>query len=246
MSFKTLLCLALLAITSCHLVKEDRSECPCRLSLALEEIPGPVTVDLIWEGGGISCLATSDSIITVLVPKGQIRLLASCGGSLDAHECLSIPEGSDCPPVYLFASWVNTDCETAKMDIRLRKHFCTLSIGLDAPPGSGEPFQTRVRGRTSGLDAEGTPLEGPFSCTFEPGSPVRLPRQKAGDELWLDIVMADRVLRSFALGTYMENAGYDWLSGDLEDISLLMKLSVSEILPQSETWASPTTLRIDI
>lgn len=225
----------ILLLSSCS-VREDRGACPCTLHIALRDIPGPVTVQLVLESGTITLQAARDTVFSLQVPRGQLRLLASCGATPGADEALIIPPGYDCPPVFMYSGWVNTDFEETKIEPRLRKHFCTLSLRMDGPSGWGEPYWTRVRGRAGGLDWDGTPVEGEFSCRLDAGMSVRLPRQQAGGELWLDIVTPGGTARSFALGNYMEEEGYDWMAQDLEDLSLTMQLSLTEIILGSSLW----------
>ena len=78
------------------------------------------------------------------------------------------------------------------------------------------------------------------------GTSARLPRQRPGDPLWLDIVLRDSVLRSFPLGTYLEEAGYDWTAPDLPDRDLEIDISVTSIRFQSGTWSDVRELDLVI
>ena len=62
----------------------------------------------------------------------------------------------------------------------------------------------------------------------------------------LDILMPDRVLRTFSLGAYMEKAGYDWLSPDLEDLDLRLSLSVTGFRIISNLWDEPVSVEVII
>lgn len=238
--------LGILLLSSCHMIKEDRSNCPCTLYISLEGLPGPADVQLVSDAGTVRASAIRDTVLALQVPRGQVKLLASAGASFGADEDLVISPGFDCPPVHLYSAWVNTDFEETRIDIHLRKHYCTLSLEMDSPPGLGEPFWTRVRGVVGGMDWDGTPLPGEFSCRLEEGIPVRLPRQYPGSELWLDIVTPGGIMRSFALGNYMESAGYNWLETNLDDLTLTMHTSVTEILLSSNLWTESISLEMDI
>ena len=235
----------LLALLSCS-VKENRTLCPCALSIALSHLPGPVSVQVVAGDHSATYTARQDTVMLVQVPKGKIRLMAVCGARLEPEENLEIPYGYECPPIYLYSDLVNTLCDSTSVCVQLNKHFCTLSLLFDGPEGWGEPFWAQIRGKVSGLDREGHPTEGDFSCRLDAGFTARLPRQAPEEELWLDITTPDHVVRTFALGTYMLQAGYDWTSPDLDDLPLQMRLSVTELLLQTGLWKTVVPVVADI
>ena len=235
----------LLILLSCS-VKENRTLCPCALSIALRDLPGPVSVQVVAGDHRATYTARQDTVMLVQAPKGKIRLMAVCGARLEPEQDLEIPYGFECPPVYLYSDLVNTLCDSTRVDVQLNKHFCTLSLQFDSPRGWGEPFWAQIRGNVQGLDREGRPVEGDFSCRLDAGFTVRLPRQSPEDELWLDISMPDQVVRSFALGTYMLRAGYDWTAPDLEDLPLQIRLSITELLLQTDLWKTIIPIEADI
>jgi len=215
---------------SCNLIKEDRTACPCVLSIDIGGMPR-YPVNLLLEGVDYSTTleALCDTVITVPVPKSGVRLVAIAGTSLPEGKSVVIPLGYDCPPLYLYNEWIDTQTDEESVKLQLHKHFCGLSLSFDGPPGWGEPYWASVRGRVHGLSLEGEPMEGEFSCRLDMGNDIRLPRQHPAEELWLDITMPDKVVRSFALGNYMQDAGYDWTAPNLDDLSLQIDLSVTAI-----------------
>lgn len=235
--------LGLIAWVSC-IVKEDRSACPCFLRVDMQGLPSyPATLSIVGAG---QFEVDRDSVLLVAVPKSGVELVAVSGASTGADGTVRIPYGFDCPPVYLFSGQVPPGLDTAYIKVQMYKQFCTLDMQFDGPPGWGEPYWGEVRGRVEGLQADGTPLEGPFDCRLDSGNSVRLPRQHPEEELWLDITMPDRLVRSFALGAYLLKAGYDWSAPDLEDITLTVNLSVSEIRFQGSGWSDTVKLDVDI
>ena len=122
-----------------------------------------------------------------------------------------------------------------------------LSLRFTGPPGWGKPLSVAVRGSVNGYSlADGQPLQGAFYCLLSGSGMCRLPRQRAEDPLWLDIVLEDRILRSFPLGTYLEAAGYDWYAADLEDRALEIDVSVTHIRFTSALWSTTQELEIVI
>ena len=58
--------------------------------------------------------------------------------------------------------------------------------------------------------------------------------------------MPDCVVRSFALGHYMLEAGYDWTAPDLEDLPLQLDLSVTAISFRMGNWSTVIPLDVEI
>lgn len=237
--------IGLVFLLSCS-VKENRTLCPCTLSVELRDIPGTVSVQVVAGDHRATYTARQDTVMVIQAPKGKIRLMAVCGARLEPEENLEIPYGYECPPVYLYSDLVNTLCDSTRVSVQLNKHFCTLSLKFDSPKGWGEPFWAQIRGNVSGLDREGQPTEGEFSCRLDAGYTARLPRQAPDEELWLDISMPDQVVRTFALGTYMLQAGYDWTAPDLDDLPLQIQLSITELLLHTGLWKTVIPLEADI
>lgn len=241
-SWGTLIALILLA--SCS-VKEDRNGCPCLLSIAFENMPpGPVDYDLRGLDGSELAQGTvmRDTTLAFQVPRNGVRLTAASGvtGGSGFH----IPYGSECPPVYMYCNSVDTGHEYVLVKPVLHKGYCVLNLILDGPPGDGKPLGVAVRGSVNGAGADSRPTYGEFRCNVS--GHCLIPRQNPSDMLWLDIVMEDSIVRTFALGTYLRNAGYDWTEPDLADISIELSLSVTTLRMSTNDWSVTTTLNVEI
>ena len=236
-----------LEAASCSLVREGREDCPCELTVEIRNLPSyPVSISLSGDGFREQMEVSRDTLLRLHVPKSGVQLLALAGTSPPREDTVYIPQGSDCPPIYLHTEWLETAKDTVRVALKLEKHFCTLSLFLDGPPGDGDPFWARVRGAVEGITLEGESVEGPFSCRLDPGGNIRLPRQSPQEELWLDIHMPESVVRSFALGNYMLDAGYDWTAPSLKDLSLKVSLSVTHLSFQSGRWTTEIPLKVEI
>jgi hypothetical protein len=146
---------------------------------------------------------------------------------------LRIPLGAECPPVYMQSSYLDTDCELLTRQVALKKNYCRLSIYVE--DAEHFPFALAVRGRVSGYDQEGKPAVGEFFYGVESVSDVdwvlSVPRQ-VDDSMLLEVSDDTAVLKTFALGEYINASGYDWNAADLQDITIGIdytrtKLSVS-------------------
>ena len=233
-----LICL-LITLLSCNAVKEKRQDCPCILSV---HMPGPAA---LYMNGSPAGTAQRDSVLSLWVYGGSAALVAVSGAEAGDSLEVRIPYGLQAPPLYAWRATVDCTGETARADVRLRKHYCALNVVVSGAPS--RVLSVAVRGNVNGYFlARGEPLEGAFRCLLSGSGVCRLPRQRAGDPLWLDIVLEDRVVRSFPLGTYLEAAGYDWHAPDLEDRTLEVDVSVTHIRFSSALWSTVKELEIVI
>lgn len=230
---------AFLFFASCGAVKEDRRNCPCTLSVVMQDLPEYPA--WLYVNGTPAGTAQTDTTLAVWVDKGSEALVQAFSGAAPGEDGLiRIPYGSTSPPLYTFYGWADCSGETGSLEVCMRRQFCVLHLEVDGPGDWGDPYWVEVRGCSAGLDpADGTPLSGDFHCRLDREYRCRLPRQRSDDPLWLDIAMADGVIRSFPLGEYLQASAYDWEAPDLQDIHLLVNLSISEI---SFTWDLWTTV----
>ena len=151
-----------------------------------------------------------------------------------------IPEGEEAPPLYLFHADVSTDAEQVVLPVTLHKQFCSLEMRFKGPSGYGPPFEVAVEGFYGGWEPDGSPAPGSFSRRLLPGADgravLRLPRQ-GDDSLLMHIVFSDQVVRTFALGSYIAAAGYDWNAPDLEDLSLQVDISLTSVTISTDLWS---------
>lgn len=228
-------------------VKEDRSACPAALFVVMEGLPAePVALSIQGEDYDFRLTVPRDTAFMLRVPTSGVRVQAVAGAMAEEDGTVPIPLGFDCPPLYLFAATVDTSHETANVNVQLHKHFCALTLRFEGPPGWGEPYWADVRGGVAGLTAWGGPVSGSFRYRLDGGYTCRLPRQDPSAQLWLDVVMPDQVVRSFALDHYLEQASFDWTALDLEDLELTLSLSVTELVLHNGLWETVIPLTVEI
>lgn len=242
-----ILLLVCLTWVSCSLIKENRTVCPCALTVEVRDLPAwPVQFFLSGEGFYQEWEVSRDTSFLVRIPKGNVQLTAVAGVSLPGNGRIGIPYGYECPPLYAHSEPLSIDNDVDRVQVQLHKHFCTLSLNIDGPPGWGEPYWTQVRGKVGALAPDGTPEEGAFQCRLDNGEAIRLPRQHPEEELWLDLTTPDGTVRSFALGNYLLQAGYDWTAPDLEDLPLELDLSLTAITFRTAYWSTVIPLNVEI
>ena len=227
-----------------QLVKEDRRDCPCYLRINLSGLRKyPVYLSVTGAG---TYKVERDTVLQLPVSRKGVDIQAVSGMQPGADGRIRIPYGSACPELYIYHEHLRADSDTARVTVQLHKQFCTLRLHFDGPEGWGEPYGAGVRGRVEGLYTDGLPFAGDFRCSLDDSYTVRIPRQAPEEELWMDVTMPDRILRSFALGSYMLKAGYDWNATDLRDLDLDIHLSISELRLSSGSWSAAIPLTVDI
>lgn len=229
-------------------VLEDRDRCPCRLRIDLSGIPeSDITLFLSLPDGSwqdvCSLTLPLENELTRAVPKGTVDVMAVCpkpSGS-PVGNGWEIPPGEDCPPVYLGAVRVDTDRETAACRVTVHKCYCRLRFRLAAESETEPfPFRLSVEGEVSGFSGSGAPREGLFRYVLPPfdvsgTASVCLPRQRDAS-LRLEILFSDNVLRTFALGQWLERSGYDWKKPDLDDVELELDYARTRLTVRTEAW----------
>ena len=232
--------LPLLLVPSCS-IKENRAVCPCGLTLELAGLPvRPVVLSVVGEGYSWKEVVHTDTVFVLPVPKGEVAVSAVGGALAEGDGSVRIREGEEAPPLYLYHAAVSTDAEQVVLPVTLHKQFCSLELVFKGPSGFAPPFEVAVEGFYGGWEPDGSPTPGPFSRRLLPGSDgravLRLPRQ-GDDSLLMHIVFSDQVVRTFALGSYIAAAGYDWSAPDLEDLSLHVDISLTSVTISTDLWS---------
>lgn len=247
----------IMCIPACS-VKEDRGECPCRIVFDLSGIgdaADSVCLSLVSTDGFLLNtalpLGNESSCHSFDVRKGLYLSNIYCGGQgfFSDSNGIIIPEGEQCPAVYMFSERIEAYGEYCFSRPVLSKNYCLARILLVCDDAAELPFSLRIRGNVDGYGLSGEPSDGKFSFVPEIGkdgrSEVRLPRQKDAS-LKLDVVEDDRILRTFALGSIIIESGYDWSARNLEDIELTVDYSKTDVTFIVNGWEKEFTFDITI
>lgn len=252
-----------IALCSCT-VKEDRQICPCCLTLDFSSLErawlmdeGYSTIDLaIASDDGFSDFqswpldALTDEY-ALPVPRNGVCVTAMCseGDAVLGDDGFTIAEGSPCSRNMAFSQRFLPSSDEDRLLVSLHKNYCNLEIRLKTSTGaSARPFQIRVDGEVNGSLLDGTPKEGAFSYFSAPSSEglctAAVPRQK-DSSLRLGIYFLDNgEIRSFPIGEYIIESGYNWNALDLEDVSVIVDFSLSGLEVNISNWKK--TLSFDI
>lgn len=227
-------------------IKEDRSDCPCRLILDFSDVDNTEVMSADFsltseDGFGYSeFIDWSDSDrYVVSVPRSKLQVCAWSGAGYCLNDDMSviIPFGEECPRVFLHVSEADTDCELLEQKVLLRKNHCVLTIEVEE--GSEYPFELTVKGKIDGYGTDLLPSVGEFSYRVEPDSSGRcvvvLPRQ-LDSSLTLEIDDGTEVVKIFSIGESIVAGGYDWSSPDLDDVTVRLDYSLNEVALEVMEW----------
>ena len=255
------LCTAILL--SCS-IKEDRAECPCFLTLDLGglEKAGIMGEGLdslvvaIGDGGDFYVRETfllRDNVQEYIaaVPKTDIDVLVTSGSGrfLSDPSGIHIPVGSECPVLYLYGESFVADAPELRRTVMLRRNYCSLSVSMKTSFGvAARPYRISLEGNVSGYNMDGTPEEGVFNSFSSPSTGglcrLRIPRQRDGS-LRLEVSFLDTgEVRTFPIGEYIIESGYDWNAADLEDIDVEMDFSRSSLTFSISKWKKTLSFEI--
>ena len=228
---------ALLVLSSCS-IKEDRSGCPCLLTVDLTKVLDTgITPPSWWDRGLTLVLYSGDREFDRMdcryeearpeyefkVPKGDVGvsgILGLSAGTLSGR-AVRYPEGVESDRLFVSGQTVACYGETARAVLEMNKQFSQVEIaGL-------ETFDERmeVTAGSSGLDVlTCEALEGrfrfPLACGDDGLCRFRMPRQQTDDLMILMYDGSGRLDNSIPLGKYLTAIGYDWTAPSLADVSI--------------------------
>ena len=238
-------CCALVGI-SCS-VKEDRSMCPCRLVLDLDDVDTSVVkyAELVVGASGGFYFRDTLRIddfergYVLNVPRGEVGVGVYCGagGCVNEDGGIGIGYGEECPPVYMHSSVFEAEGETFVEEVLMRKNHCIMTIQVEAE--KDVPFRLEAKGGIDGYELGGIPSVGRFMYAMYVNDSgecqLTLPRQM-DNSLILEVNDGTDVLKKFAIGEYVAASGYDWSADDLKDIVVTLDYSLTRLKIAVEGW----------
>lgn len=219
---------------SCSVI-EDRTPCPCRLTLLLKNCSQDDMVDIFESNPSCSFLSHEavrtgqiNSRYIRSIPRGDVNVMAVCGLQKIQVEGskLLIPVQEQSDSIFLYSRSICLNGDEAVDTAVLHKHFAVLNIRLEKPPADSGTYSVRIRGAVAGIDAiSGRPLDGEFS--FNPVAEdaegtkysVRVPRQGEGPMI-MELVRNGEKMDDLDIGSKIVQSGYSWNEADLDDIWL--------------------------
>ena len=227
-------------------IKEDRSECPCRLVLDFSEVDtlSVSSVDVLLEsdeGFTMSEVVEKKHFSDYMVPVPNTRMFLSVWAGaehyLEHDKSVMIPYGEECPRLFLHKSEVEAEGEMVTERIRLRKNHCVLTVQVE--DGRDYPFDLMVRGKVDGYGEDMMPTVGDFACKAVPDTlgtcVVVIPRQ-LDSSLILEVDDGTGHVKNFSIGESIVADGYDWKAEDLDDVTVTLDYALTEVALEIVEW----------
>ena len=246
-NMKMMLSVLIIAAAAGCSVKEDRTICPCVMSLDFSGLDTSVIKKvnvLAMSADGIvfsDCVMADafDAMYEREVPHGLLQVSLWCGdGGMSGKDCLlRIPYGVECPPVYLDSFIADTGAESYYRKVRLHKNHCRLTVEMH--DRELLPYSLTFKGGVDGYDMGGSPSYGEFACVAFPQergvAQVIIPRQK-DSSLMLEVDDQAPHLKTFAIGEYLAAGGYDWTAEELSDVTVVLDYNMTVISVSVSGW----------
>ena len=237
------------ALIACS-VKEDRSVCPCELTVRSAEklsSDGRVLVSVIQDGavvkqGMMSRREFEEGACVLTVPRKPSTVTVFTGITdmdMVSGRTLDIREENECDKVFSSIGSVLPVADTCSCTVIPRKNYANLFLEVVGMPQDGS---VRILGKVHGYDVVSlSPREGPFAFVPE-GSldgtykcVIRLPRQ-TDDSLTLEVLSGDSLLETVPAGRLIKSSGYDFDEESLPDITLTVDLTRSSAAVRIADW----------
>ncbi|MEG1290523.1 MAG: hypothetical protein RR919_09200 [Bacteroidales bacterium] len=245
-----LLIITLISLTSCtKFVWEDRSECPCILTLDLSNVDKNVSELHLWIFGEDNSILSRDTIAPdrfggtydVLIKRemvkyyvwGNIKGATKLQDNLTLNSTLTKVENSSADSLYHYSKQLSTNFESQIDTVYLNKEFITLYFYLDGKPeivgseiiieitsSGGYYLDGSIINSASNVQSTITPAENYCS--------IRLTRQKIEDMYLLLYSQTDTqkvLIDKYCLGTLLKQNKYDMHSILLQDIIIEIDFS---------------------
>jgi len=235
-------------LSSCS-IKEDRSGCPCYLTVDLSQVLNASLTPPSWWDRDLRIALLQDGTTiresrvpyeeaqpeyVYQVPKGSVWVTGVLGldAGLMTDGVVRYPEGQESDCLYVSSRLVPCEGEEARCVLEMYKQFSRIEIlGLES-----FDYRMVVTAGCSGLDLRTREaLEGrfrfPIRCEEDGSCHFRLPRQQSDDLMILLLDKQDGHLdNSIPLGRFLTDIGYDWNAASLSDVTVrvdFVTLSVS-------------------
>ena len=232
-------------MTGCS-IKEDRSECPCRLVLDFSAVDTvnikSLSVYAMSEGeivfSDVIFASDFDHLYERDVPRCSLYVNVWSGDEGRANrKGVVIPFGCECPPIYMSSFVADATGEICRKRIVVHKNHCRLTVKVEG--ASHIPYSLTFYGNIDGYSLDGNPSSGDFSCVAYPdekgGAQALLPRQ-LDSSLLMEVDDGLSGSKAFAIGQYITSSGYDWTTDSLEDITVILDYYVTYVQVLIQRW----------
>lgn len=243
--------LSILFLASCS-VKEARNNCPCQVDIDLSDfakVSHSVRVK-VGEERFQRSLIREDSLqmqLTIL-REGKLPVAVWSGvkAMTERGDTVRAAGVNTCDSLYLYSDPGENPGENLRVKAVPHKQFASVFLSIQTEPEREAPSQIRVRSDSNGLALpDGAPVEGALEIRADGNGKYqfRLPRQHPSSLIVLEMEGADGQEKSYPLGAWILDSGYDWEAEDLDDLVIGMDLAQWDILVEVIPWEAGPPLR---
>lgn len=234
-------------LVPCCTVKEDRDLCPGVLVLETALVTDEVDSLCVSISGATELYdvvpAPFQEEYRYNVEHGDLGLLVTSTATIGG--ALTIEYGSECPKLWLWSSAITFNGEIQTMTPVLHKRYCCLTLTV-LSSASPYPYAFAVSGNVCGYSSGGAPAEGEFyvlKSLSSSGSCTICVPQQTDNSLMLDLMSEGGSVRSFAIGEYIAESGYDWFASDLSDLTLQIDFATTTLAISYDNWSDTVKLK---
>ncbi|MEG2471524.1 MAG: hypothetical protein RSA75_09685 [Bacteroidales bacterium] len=274
---KIILILFSVTFVSCtKFVWEDRSECPCILTLDLSNVDKNVSELHLWIFGEDNSILSRDTIAPdrfggtydVLIKRemvkyyvwGNIKGATKLQDNLTLNSTLTKVENSSADSLYHYSKQLNTNFESQTDTVLLNKEFISVNVTLKSTVSKFDKISLEMYGNSAGFYIDKRFIGGIGKITCVPDGnnkenntvfKYRLTRQEYLQDISIVIIVTTRqgipiVLTDFPLGNYLQENGYNMQAKNLSDIKIDMDLSANIITIKVDNWQVTVPGNIEI
>ncbi|MBR7157818.1 MAG: hypothetical protein IKD16_05420 [Bacteroidales bacterium] len=260
-------------VSSCSIIEEDRSICPCWYTIDLTEVDRSMQNLHLWVFNQDGILLYCDTLQNGAFGKYEMKLdkgKAFCyiwGNLLDGTILENrgnvnsyFVKAGDCSsdPLFKYSSVFDTSGETGIDTVFMNKEFANVDFTLKGKLKSREQLELRVDMKTVGRYIHGGYMEGEnavlSSAEFlgEDYSlfKFRITRQEHFEQIMATItalVEGDRYLiKYFPLGEWLISAGYDPMATNMADITMELDMALGILSVRTANWQTILPVNIEI
>lgn len=228
-------------------VKEDRSPCPCWLTVELGDAArtAPDVSVSLWEDGRaiLAETASPEETYERTVPRGIVTTAActGLGGRIPADGTVAFTRGEKIDTLWSHTASVDCRDEHARDTARLHRQFAVARLVLEGAPGEDRETGYRVETGCGGLDLlTQRPVAGdwgmPLELSESRGCLFAVPRL-TGDCRFSIVVTDESGLEDeIDLQPMLREQGYSWAKKDLDDMVIRLDHARGEASVTVLSW----------
>lgn len=247
-SLCTSLMLCLLVLTSCS-VKEDRSDCPCILTIDLSSCQDDMEPMSLkgWMGSSILFEKKARGKdypegVKIMVPRGNVSY--SVHSAVPSYHktgsTISCPTGSQGEPLFAYRQTVVAAGEKAYDKVILHKQHAVLNLSFGLPDGDSSGItKVIIHAPYNGMSIHDlSPVKGSFSCSASESDgffSIVIPRQGKGSII-MEAYAGNELVRFEDIADILEINEYNWEAEDLDDVWIDFDMGTGDYTIEVEEW----------